>query len=301
MEGLGVAANVIAVIDLSAKVATLCVQYAKEVAGARADIQRLQKQANQLGSALRAAQHVVEGSNSQSLFASQGLTGSFCECIVDLQRLENKLCPNPARTAMRRLGLRALKWPFNSKEVNQVYGNSKATFTESYRAVTDVLTLPRRQDPDLMIVDNADDVSVFFMKEGSNDDTHSPLASYLPKTAKGKILVTSRSRDAAEKLTGSTKAILQIPVMDEERERPRAANLLSLMSYFQAQNIPESMLHNYNNVAAGEGFGRGNGDKDTDANKVDKQGDFEDDMDVLQGYSLITLTATGLCELHSLV
>ncbi|KAM0268252.1 hypothetical protein ACHAQH_010010 [Verticillium albo-atrum] len=531
MEGLGVAANVIAVIDLSAKVATLCVQYAKEVAGARADIQRLQRQVNQLGSALGAAQYVVEGSNSRSLFVSQGLTCSFRECIVDLQRLENKLSRNPTRTAMRRLGLRAFKWPFNSKEVNQllssldrhektillglqidqtsmlvdiqagvkhlglqttedasisrmphhivpfppdadfvqrpaiwgwmndqyaesarrmalvgmggfgksqlaiqfthqvhtdspntsifwVHGNSKATFEESYRAVADVLALPRRHDPDvnvlalvrnwlqrsdvspwLMVIDNADDVDVFFPKDGGDDGTHSPLASYLPKTTKGKILVTSRSRDAAEKLTGSTKAILQIPVMEEEqalqlfrkklefevdersaidlvralnriplavnqaaayinrrsprvtagtylnefrkserrrdsllrsdkgdlgrhdgvsnsvvvtwqvtfeqirRERPRAANLLSLMSYFQAQNIPESMLHDYHDVAASERVDGSSGDKDTDTDtdKADRQGDFEDDMDVLRGYSLVSIPGPGLCEMHSLV
>ncbi|RXG41788.1 hypothetical protein VDGE_30540 [Verticillium dahliae] len=67
MEGLGVAANFIAVIDLSAKVATLCVQYAKEVAGARADIQRLESQVSQLGRALRAAQRVVDGSNNPSV------------------------------------------------------------------------------------------------------------------------------------------------------------------------------------------------------------------------------------------
>lgn len=30
-----------------------------------------------------------------------------------------------------------------------------------------------------------------------------------------------------------------------KRERPRAANCLSLMSRFQAQNIPEHMLHGY--------------------------------------------------------
>ncbi|KAM0276622.1 hypothetical protein ACHAQH_006579, partial [Verticillium albo-atrum] len=66
-------------------------------------------------------------------------------------------------------------------------------------------------------VGNTNDVDLFFAKDGGDDAAQSPLASYLPKTAKGKILVTSRSRDAAEKLTGITKAILQILVIDDEQ------------------------------------------------------------------------------------
>jgi hypothetical protein len=42
LEGLGLAANVIAVIDLSAKVISWCYQYSKDVKNARADIEQLQ-------------------------------------------------------------------------------------------------------------------------------------------------------------------------------------------------------------------------------------------------------------------
>jgi hypothetical protein len=51
---------------------------------------------------------------------SQGLAGSFRSCMADLERLEKKLAPNPVRTAMRRYGVRALKWPFTSKDVDQL-------------------------------------------------------------------------------------------------------------------------------------------------------------------------------------
>jgi hypothetical protein len=123
MEGLGVAANVMAVIDLSAKVATLCFQYSKEVASARADIQRLHAQVKHLGAALQASQRLMESTKSQSLSTSQELVGSFRDCITELGRLEQKLSPRTVRTTMRRLGLRALKWPFNSKEVDQLLSN----------------------------------------------------------------------------------------------------------------------------------------------------------------------------------
>ncbi|ROT40812.1 hypothetical protein SODALDRAFT_376566 [Sodiomyces alkalinus F11] len=106
MEGLGVAANVIAVVDLSVKVATLCLQYSREV--------------EHLGTALRAAQHLLEGNNGQPLSTSRGLVGSFRDCIAELKRLEKKLGPNTARTAIRRFGFRALRWPFSSKEVDQL-------------------------------------------------------------------------------------------------------------------------------------------------------------------------------------
>ncbi|KAH8734444.1 hypothetical protein BGZ61DRAFT_490401 [Ilyonectria robusta] len=455
MEAIGAAANIIAVIDLSAKVATLCLQYYTEVAGAQADITRLQSQIN--------------------------------------HQLEDKLDPSRARKAMRRFGLRALKWPFSRKEMESVianlerceqtimvdlqvdqtrilldindkiegispqvaddspkvhkphfmvpfpadpdfferpaiwtwlteryaepvsrialeiqiaiqfayhvYGSTKARFEESYRSIADALALPRRRDPGvnvltlvrdwlqrddvspwLMSLDNADALDMFFSKDEGEDDTQVLIASCLPKTHNGKTLVTSRSLTVSEKLTGSHKAILRIPTMgrsealelfrnkfdgdiDEaaaadlvstldfiplavnqsaayinrraprlsirsylvdfqksqekrgsllhsdagdlrrhedvsnavvvtwqvtfeqiRRQQPAAANFLSLMSLFEAQNIPEYMLHGYSNV-------------DSDCG----ESDFEDDLDVLRGYSLVNTTTKGFCEMHSLV
>ncbi|GKT68785.1 kinesin [Colletotrichum tofieldiae] len=293
-----------------------------------------------------------------------------------------------------------------------VRGSTKATFEESYRSIADALALPRRHDPCvnvlalvrdwlqrkdvsrwLMIVDNADDVEILFSKMDEQNDAHTPTASYLPKSDNGKILFTSRSWDAAEKLTGNGKMILRVPTMDEaqallllqkklgpeideavalrlvhtldhiplavnqaaayiyrrsprvtvesyldefersenrkdtllrsdrgdirrydglsnsvivtwqvtfeqiKREQPRAAKLLSLMSYFHAQNIPEYMLHDYNSsfVHDEESDDDDDDDDDDDNNKID-DGDLEDNLDVLQGYSLISMTATsGFC------
>uniref|UniRef100_A0A4E9EIH7 NB-ARC domain-containing protein n=1 Tax=Gibberella zeae TaxID=5518 RepID=A0A4E9EIH7_GIBZA len=531
MEALGVIANIIAVVDLSAKVATLCFQYSKDVSSARADIERLRNQVEHLATALRATQRLIEGNKGPSLSTSQGLTGPFRSCMVDLERLEKKLEPHPIRTAMRRYGVRALKWPFSSREVNQlldgldrhektillelqvdqtailvdiregfrqltlqptedasisrephlmvpfapdpdfvprltlekwmqdqyrqpsrrmalvgmggfgksqlaiqfahrvyadepgtsvywVHGSSLATFEESYRALADILCLPRRHEtevnvlalvrdwlqrddvhPWLMVVDNADDIDLYFHNKGHNDVLQDRLASYLPKSAKGKILVTSRSLDVVERLVGSSRATLRIPIMREEqalellqrrlenrtdvvaardlvrtldciplavnqaaayinrrsprvtiesylcefysnekqkdsllrsdkgdlgrqdgvsnsvvvtwqvtfeqirREQPRAANLLSLMSQFQAQNIPEMMLHSYDDDNTTQS-------EENDADAIDtgiendgesRRIDFENDMDVLRGYSLVNFSTMGLFEMHSLV
>ncbi|KAH7030641.1 kinesin light chain 3 [Microdochium trichocladiopsis] len=559
MEGLGVAASVIAVVDLSAKVATICLQYSKEVLSARADIQRFQSQVKHLGVALQATQHLVgQDAAARSLSTSRELLKPLHNCIAELQGLEKRLDPKQSgRSAMRRFGLRALKWPFSSKEVDQllaslerhektillalqadqtvmliniqegvkqlglekdgpdstahkahfmvpfppdpdfvrrpdiedwmrdqydqegrqrmalvgmggfgksqlaihfthrlhaedpatsifwIHGVSKASFEKSYRALADVLDLPRRYEPQvdvlalvrdwlqredvnrwLMILDNADDMDVFFPKgvaDGHDDSMDAPLASFLPKSTRGKIIVTSRSMDAAERLAGSTRVIHLINVMSEEqahevlvrrlqetpgdaaaiglvqalgciplainqaaayinrrsprltvesyldefqrtekrkdsllrsdkgdlgrndgvsnsvvvtwqvtfeqirRSHPQAANLLSLMSRFQAQGIPELMLRGYSTDVVPEDGKDGierpdtarHGDKTTaefrssgeeSASDSESEGEkesakrrFEDDIEVLRGYCLVTSSGTTQWDMHPLV
>ncbi|KAF7551854.1 hypothetical protein G7Z17_g4689 [Cylindrodendrum hubeiense] len=474
MEALGVGASLITVIDLSAKVATLCFQYSAEVASARADITRLQSQVNHLCVAFRSAQTLLEDSAGRPLSVSRELIDSLQECAVELGRLQDKLGLGKARKAMLRFGLRALRWPFSRKEIESIIANlkgweqiillglqvdqtklllnitdkvegmslqpaedlstarkphfmiaiqlayhvhaaspntnvfwvlasTKARFKESYESIADTLALPRRHDPSvnilalvrdwlqkedaspwLMILDNADDASMLFSNEEGGDKTQVPIASYLPKTVRGKILVTSRSIDAAEKLTGNHKTILRIPPMDSSqalelirntldgavdetaamdlvstldfiplavnqaaayinrrtplvtihsyladfeksekrresllnsdtgdlrrhegvsnavvvtwqvtfeqirKQRPTAANLLSLMSQFQAQSIPNYVLQGYADISSDDG--------------ENDDGGFEDDLDVLRGYSLVNITTTqGFFEMHSLV
>ncbi|KAJ5004741.1 hypothetical protein K4K57_012041 [Colletotrichum sp. SAR 10_99] len=287
-----------------------------------------------------------------------------------------------------------------------VNASAKATFEESYRSIADVLALPHRHDPGvnvlalvrdwlqredvspwLMIVDNADDVKLLFSETNGQKDALVQTASYLPKTDIGKMLVTSRSWDAAKKLVGKGEMIFRVPTMEKaqalqllrkkldhggdevaalrlvhilgciplavnqaaayiykrsqrspltiqsyldelqksekrkgtlllsdtgdirrydgvsnsvvltwqltfdhiKKEQLRAANLLSLMSYFHAQNIPQYMLHGYNSgfLSATEGD--------------DDDGDLEDDLDVLHVYSLISTTTLGFYEMHPLV
>ncbi|KAM5513573.1 trehalase [Fusarium oxysporum f. sp. phaseoli] len=123
MDGLGIVANIAAVLDLSAKVATLCFQYSTTVASARGDIKRLQSHVNGLAVALRAGKQLVEGPNSRPLVASRELAASLQVCTDELRRVHNKLDPGTGHEAMHRFGLRALKWPFNSKELEGIITN----------------------------------------------------------------------------------------------------------------------------------------------------------------------------------
>ena len=75
----------------------------------------------------------------------------------------------------------------------------------------------------LMILDNADDKSVFLNQKGENasqevdrkDDVPN-LLCYLPQSSQGLILITSRNRDAAYRLTYSVENIIDVPLMNAE-------------------------------------------------------------------------------------
>ncbi|KAF4888268.1 Kinesin light chain [Colletotrichum fructicola] len=112
---------------------------------------------------------------------------------------------------------------------------------------------------------------------------------------KGTLLRSDRGDiQRYEGVSNSVVVTWQVTFEQIKREQPRAANLLSLMSYFQAQNIPEYMLHNYSsgNIVSEES---------DDEHGETSSDDFEDDLDMLRGYSLVTMTAMpGFLEMHSL-
>ncbi|KAL8697127.1 MAG: hypothetical protein Q9201_007291 [Fulgogasparrea decipioides] len=102
-----------------------------------------------------------------------------------------------------------------------VFAGNVARFEEGYRTIADRVKLPRRDEPTadvvrlvsnwlgdeangqwIMILDNVDDPAV-------------PLSSFLPQTQTGSILITSRNRDAAFRLLGSDRDIIEIEQMGE--------------------------------------------------------------------------------------
>ncbi|KFY28387.1 hypothetical protein V491_00489 [Pseudogymnoascus sp. VKM F-3775] len=122
-EGLGLAASIIAVIELSAKVASLCLEYYTNVKNARDDITRLQREADRLEVTLKQVQSLVNGPNSAKLEASRTLRNGVNDCSSQLADLETKLEPGKRHKVMRRFGYRALKWPFKNEEVEGILKN----------------------------------------------------------------------------------------------------------------------------------------------------------------------------------
>ncbi|KAF4332196.1 kinesin light chain [Fusarium beomiforme] len=487
--------------------------YSTAAGNARADIARLQSRLNDLNVCLEAASRLLHDPNNSGLAASRSLVDSLNSCKTELAGIQARLDPGSARKAMRCIGLRALKWPFESKEiavivsslehykqtitlclqVDQttilvdmsqrlenmllqqvetkgartscfnvpfdrdddfvarpdmtawlkekhdssiarialvgmggfgksqiaiefaysihdelpqsnifwVHASSKPRFEESYRSIAERMKLPKRDDPGadilalvrdwlqtddsgswMIILDNADDVNLFYPK-GSNER---PLASFLPKRRNNTTLITSRSFDVAERLTGSRKNILQVSNMTEaqglellnnkllgsfnqdtatdflraldhiplaisqaaayinrraplvsietylktfnegdenkrnllntdlgdlrrddtvsnsvittwritfdqiRREKLSAANLLSFMSFFNPHGIPMFALYNYNGYL-----------EQGESNDTQAEG-FEDDIDVLRSYSLISVSSTeDTFEMHATV
>ncbi|KAF2473130.1 TPR-like protein [Lindgomyces ingoldianus] len=87
-----------------------------------------------------------------------------------------------------------------------------------------------------------------------------------------------------------------------------AADLLSLMSFFDRQRIPEILLRSRNGTATRDESSRADGEKNEGTDSEDSMSEasvhdrFEDDILTLRNYSFISLTAdTTTFEMHSLV
>ena len=127
MDGVRAAASVIAVIDLSNKVVSLCYKYAKAVKDARFDIERLQTQLEQLIIVLEDAQKLLKDRNRGRLETSQRLGEALSKCGTQLEDVRKKL---EGKTPIRKkdkmkawFSSDALKWPFESKDVDHTVQN----------------------------------------------------------------------------------------------------------------------------------------------------------------------------------
>ncbi|RSL44392.1 hypothetical protein CEP54_014706 [Fusarium duplospermum] len=122
MEGLGVAANVIAVVDLSAKVTSACAAYLKAVKNAKTDIERLQNELRRLDVVLHGAERLVKSPNGSKLQTMEQLEKPLSDASSQLQTLITRLEEKQGKTrrAMSRFGFRAFKWPFESSEVDSI-------------------------------------------------------------------------------------------------------------------------------------------------------------------------------------
>lgn len=127
MDGLSGAASVIAVVDISAKVASLCLQYSVEVKHAKSDIERLYQKVNDTKNVLEKLQQLLDKQGKSQLRTTNTLLDPLQRCLQELKKLEAtlqaKLEPNGRRKAMQRIGLRALKWPLTSREVEKTVQN----------------------------------------------------------------------------------------------------------------------------------------------------------------------------------
>lgn len=126
MESLAAAASVFALIDLAAKITSLCFQYSASVKDAKKDIERLQRKVSDISNVFEQVQQLLDGRHKMG----PDLPGSLKECLLQLENLKTQLEPGKTRKAMRRVGVRALKWPFSRKEVEKLVAS-----LESYEQI----------------------------------------------------------------------------------------------------------------------------------------------------------------------
>ncbi|KAL6405855.1 vegetative incompatibility protein HET-E-1 [Ilyonectria robusta] len=154
LEALGVVASLIAVVHSSAKITSLCFYYYRDVKNAKDDIARLQREATNLRKASEGVQLLLKGPNGAKLGASQELMVAAKDGLSQLRELEQVLSPGTARKAMSRVGLRALKWPFQNKDVEKIaQGLGRCTHAISLGLQVDNTAVLLEIDQNLLHVD----------------------------------------------------------------------------------------------------------------------------------------------------
>jgi len=116
MDGLAAAASITAIVDISAKIASLCFQYSVAVRDAE-DIEHLGKAVANVKNVLEEVQLLLDGQDKTQLSATHKLSDSLKDCHQQLQGLKTQLEPGKAREAMHQVGLRAQGIALAQKEL----------------------------------------------------------------------------------------------------------------------------------------------------------------------------------------
>ena len=133
MDPFSGVASAIAVIQISEEVCALLKEYISSVAHAKGDIRRLREEVLTLQSIFRMVEDLRDQPESGKLEVLDLLAkpgGLIQRCLEDLRDLASKLNPGDGPTAMRRVGVRALKWPFAIKDVE-----SRILILERYKTI----------------------------------------------------------------------------------------------------------------------------------------------------------------------
>ncbi len=122
MDGLSSAASVIAVIQLTGTVVKICGGYIQEVKDARDDIISLQRTVADLEAILQKLKELLQEPRGIKLSTSL-LVNNISDCLACLEAVEKKIDLGRRKRMMKRLGIRALRWPFKRSEVDRIITN----------------------------------------------------------------------------------------------------------------------------------------------------------------------------------
>ncbi|KAF8519051.1 hypothetical protein BDD12DRAFT_770053 [Trichophaea hybrida] len=119
MGPLSGAVSIIAVIQISTEVLTLCAKYAKDTNDDTDDIDCVSNEISALYDVLNKVNDLTNRPDEAKFSALRDLTMSISQCSSDLTNLETRPDPGQRQPVMKRLGLCTLKWPFKSKNINK--------------------------------------------------------------------------------------------------------------------------------------------------------------------------------------
>ena len=123
MDALSSAASVIAVIQLTGSLVKLCGGYIQEVKNARDEISNLHQAIAGLQGTLQDLHKFLQSNDAKGLPISSRLVSNITDCLSDLRALEVRLDLGKGKKLIRKVGLRALKWPLKRAEVDGVIQN----------------------------------------------------------------------------------------------------------------------------------------------------------------------------------
>jgi hypothetical protein len=116
---MDIAASVIAVVQITEHVLTLCYNYARGVKDAPDDIKRLLDELKSLEAIVGGAKDVLDGPHKEKLKTSQKLSTSLKSCTSELRTLTTKLVTKSGDLHHHQFSRSRLKWPLESKEVDK--------------------------------------------------------------------------------------------------------------------------------------------------------------------------------------
>lgn len=107
-------------VDLSAGLVGLCLDYSRKVKNAKEDVDRLYREIQELNATSQRLSQLLGGRDGAGLPATRDLSHVIEESNFKLRELEQQLRPSTTRKLMCRYGVRALKWPFQSGEIDNI-------------------------------------------------------------------------------------------------------------------------------------------------------------------------------------
>lgn len=114
MEAVGAAASIVALVEITAKLAKTLKEYYDDARAASGDIQKLYRSVQSLKFLLDAIQTLKRGKER-----FQNASGPLKQAEEELERILDKLVILPKDQRKRDRVFQSLKWPFEKKEVEK--------------------------------------------------------------------------------------------------------------------------------------------------------------------------------------